>query len=80
MLIDQYSTRKVFKHMTKAARDLPQNPEAMQSASIEDLEQVLNQPRHNPDMIAWVHEAVEEVQRRGLTLIGSGEGPYTIQQ
>jgi len=61
-------------------KDLPQNPEQMSSAALEDLEQVLNVPRENHNMIEWTREAVDEVKRRGLEIEGAGEGPYTIKR
>jgi len=60
-------------------KDLPQNPEQMRSASVADLEKVLNVPRENFDMIEGAHEAVDEIKKRGLEIKGAGEGPYTIQ-
>jgi hypothetical protein len=45
---------------------LPSIPEEMQNASLEDLEIIVNKPRHNSEMINWVHDAYDEIRRRGL--------------
>lgn len=76
--LEEVKARKSEKGKEMTTK-LPYTAEEMHFASLDQLVQVINQPRHNGDVIEHVFSAVDEIKSRGLEIEGSGEGPYTIK-